>query len=444
MVRFSSDGEIFNRTSPTFGSPGALVGCAAAGITSGQKRVVVTGGIQLSVTTKDEVHVFDLATRTWLPAGNMNLQRSYHQICFKPNRSRLYVTFGATGPASWTNTMETIDVQAPFTGEIVVSNGTGPVDRGYHSMICPNSHDSIVIAGGFRAGAALADVWRFSVDADPKKGTWGQLPSLPAPIMAAAMSLIVNQYLWVFGGRNPSIGASTSPFAMELATGLWVNVTLSSVGLLPRYNAAAASFPTVAGANAMVVIGGDVSPQLGFDPSCYLLTIPDAPDFSAATTASSATAAIASTTTSTTTGGGAGSTISAVSTGGTSGVSVSPVSSGSPPSTSTHSGATTTFVIIGVVSAVLLLVLIAGAVVMLRRRDDQHTGSAKQSSSSVSSSSATERESIYNNVEAAGKTTPPIYNNIPDAGGKTPIYNNLDEVAGESESGMYHTLNDVS
>lgn len=207
-------------------------------------RIYVLGGFHVTDGVTDAVRVFDTATATWsdgepLPARIHHANATVVDGVIYVVGSLRTISFVASGEVFAYNPL----TDAGWTTRASMPAGT---ERG--SAVVGVVDGMIVIAGGLRDGAAVAEVSSY----DPVGDVWDDSPpDLPAP-RDHACGAVVGGALVVAGGRQGAI-ASTSDLVWGLEAGGW---TVRDAMITGRGGTACG----VVGGE-LIVVGGEGNPD---------------------------------------------------------------------------------------------------------------------------------------------------------------------------------------
>ncbi|MBU6337910.1 MAG: hypothetical protein KGR19_08890, partial [Acidobacteria bacterium] len=134
-------------------------------------RVLVAGGDKDEVgggtTFLDSAEIYNPATGTFTPTGNMTVARSMAAGVLLPN-GKVFITGGRDTPSGAVNTSELYN---PATGTFTAVPGTMPTATGLWTMAAPTSGGKVLIVGGFASSADIYDPTTNSYTASGSMGS---------------------------------------------------------------------------------------------------------------------------------------------------------------------------------------------------------------------------------------------------------------------------------
>ena len=207
-------------------------------------RIYVLGGFHIDLGVVPAVQIYDTATCTWSPGPD--LPRPVHHVNAAVVDGTIYVvgaladvSFEATGAVwAWTPS----DPGGGWIERAPMPPGT---ERG--AAVAGAVSGTIVVAGGFRGGAAVADVSQYNSEADE----WTRLLDLPRPRDHACGGFVAGT-LYVVGGREGTIDSRAGTVYEQGPKGEWITRTPMPT---PRGGAGCA----VVG-DRLIVVGGEGNP----------------------------------------------------------------------------------------------------------------------------------------------------------------------------------------
>src|SRR5207245_353713 len=128
---------------------------------------VAGGGDRLAAAT---VELYDPATGSWAPTGNMSAARSTHAAVLLPS-GRVFVTGGCDRYGCFGRT----DIYDPASGAWTA--GATGATRGSHAMVILPSGKVLAIGGSSSTGYGQASTQLY----DPTAGSWTDGPGLITP-----------------------------------------------------------------------------------------------------------------------------------------------------------------------------------------------------------------------------------------------------------------------
>lgn len=150
--------------------------------------VHVIGGFRGDLSISDEVRVFDTATETWSAGAALPAPLHHANVAVVDDTIYLVGHLAGTGFAARGDVL----AGPPWTARTAMPAGT---ERG--AAVAGVVDGRIVVAGGLRGGATVADVSAY----DPGLDAWDDaLPDLPAP-RDHACGAAVDGIFYVIGGR---------------------------------------------------------------------------------------------------------------------------------------------------------------------------------------------------------------------------------------------------
>jgi N-acetylneuraminic acid mutarotase len=175
-------------------------------------EIYALGGFNASAQVVSTVEAYDPGSNTW--RARADLPFALHHMNAAVVGDRIFVVGALTGLGF---------VQNPnileYDAQMDAWNGAGEMpagtDRGSAGVCALGT--KIYLAGGYRAGAALTMFSAYDTEA----GSFESLPDLPNPLDHLA-AVCVNGVVYVIGGRNRSIEATTAAvWAFDPTVGDW-------------------------------------------------------------------------------------------------------------------------------------------------------------------------------------------------------------------------------
>ncbi len=157
--------------------------------------VLITGGFVGGVTSVAQCDIFDPASRTFRPTGEMCFGRFGHAAC-RLDGDRVLITGGTQYPGE--QSLDSAELYDPGTGQFEPA-GAMLADRSRHTATV--LHDGrILITGGHSAsaGCQLASTELF----DPDSGTFAAGPGMAEPRMDHTATLLDDGRVLITGGLN--------------------------------------------------------------------------------------------------------------------------------------------------------------------------------------------------------------------------------------------------
>lgn len=203
-------------------------------------RVHVLGGFDEAGSSLDEVEIYDPATDTW--SAGVPLPEPLHHIHAAVVDGRIYA-LGALRQISFQAVGRAYVFDPATSAWTQLTSMPAGTERGGGAVGVIGG--KVYIAGGLRAGNAVADFSAYDVASD----TWEALPPLPSPrdhLVGGA----VDGVFYAIGGRAGSISSITGAVdAFDPQAGMWSS---RAPMLTPRGGAAAGII-----AGRFVVVGGE-------------------------------------------------------------------------------------------------------------------------------------------------------------------------------------------
>jgi hypothetical protein len=172
-------------------------------------RVLIAGGFVCCVvegqtareTSSASAELYDPATGNFTPTGSMTVARGLHQATLLPDGRVLMSGGFGPPPSPETPGPEHAEVYDPATGTFAPA-GDLQVGRSLHSAILLTDGRVLVVGGvaepGDRGAVALAEIY------DPATNAWSPGPTLQAAWPGATATLLGNGKVLIFGGENGS------------------------------------------------------------------------------------------------------------------------------------------------------------------------------------------------------------------------------------------------
>ena len=176
------------------------------------RRVLVTGGDDVSGTVLDTVEYYKPAAEAWGGAGPMSSPRVAHTATLLSD-GRLLVVGGYNGSAA----LDTAEVFDPSTGGWAAA-GTMSVPRMYHAAtLLPDGR--VLVSGGWEGvpGAPAHDTCEVF---DPSTASWSPAPSLLEPRTSHVSFFMPDNVVLVAMGHAGAAGLLTTE-VFDLGAGAW-------------------------------------------------------------------------------------------------------------------------------------------------------------------------------------------------------------------------------
>jgi hypothetical protein len=171
-------------------------------------RVLIAGGFVCCVvegqtvreTATDSAEIFDPATGHFTPTGSMTVARALHQATLLPD-GRVLMSGGFGEPSPGTPGTEHAEVFDPATGTFGPA-GDLHATRFLHSAVLLTDGRVLVVGGvanpGDRGAVTLTEIY------DPTANAWASGPTLQTSWLGSTATLLGNGKVLVFGGENAS------------------------------------------------------------------------------------------------------------------------------------------------------------------------------------------------------------------------------------------------
>ena len=171
-------------------------------------RVLIAGGFVCCLvegqtvreTATDSAEIFDPATGHFTPTGSMTVARALHQATLLPD-GRVLMSGGFGEPSPGTPGTEHAEVFDPATGTFGPA-GDLHATRFLHSAVLLTDGRVLVVGGvanpGDRAAVTLTEIY------DPTANAWASGPTLQTAWLGSTATLLGNGKVLVFGGENAS------------------------------------------------------------------------------------------------------------------------------------------------------------------------------------------------------------------------------------------------
>jgi len=157
-------------------------------------KVLVAGGETTNggAPKTATAELYDPASNTWTPTGNMNVERSLFTAVLLGN-GKVLVAGGATN-SGMTATAELYD---PATGTWTLTGSMQHpryLPQGQHAILLPS--EQVLVVGGDNSGTS--EIY------DPTTGQWGALTNLAGPRCGGATALLKDGRVLIVGGTDCS------------------------------------------------------------------------------------------------------------------------------------------------------------------------------------------------------------------------------------------------
>lgn len=242
------------RTWSTTGSlPTTLCGHTATLLPNG--KVLVAGGSNdfNAGPPTSAAQLYDPATGTWAPTGDLITARRSHSATLLPNGTVLVA--GGVGLGGYLSSAELYD---PVAGTWSAT-GSLPVAVGNGQTLTLLSNSQVLVTGGQDSRGSLSGAELY----DPVAGTWSTTGSLSIPRTFHTASLLPNGKVLVAGGETLGSGVKASAEIYDPAAGTW-----SPTGSL--ITGRASHTATTLSDGSVLAVGGVVDSQLDMTSSAEL------------------------------------------------------------------------------------------------------------------------------------------------------------------------------
>jgi hypothetical protein len=249
--------EIYNPSSGTWSDAGSFQGGDHTATLLPDGKVLVAGGSyntgpHFAITVySSAARLYDPASGTWSQTGSMADRRAQHTATLLPN-GKVLVT-GGYDAASNSGVRVSAELYDSATGTwSPTGNLTHP--RFYHTATLLRS-GKVLVAGGYSVRYPVATVEATAELYDPATGTWTETGSLNGPRLNHTATLLASNKVLVTGGSTGNAILATAE-VYDPATGNW-----SSTGNLrqPHYAHTATLLPD----NRVLIAGGGTNDSRG-------------------------------------------------------------------------------------------------------------------------------------------------------------------------------------
>lgn len=193
-----SSAELYNPTAGTFtlAGPMRIPRQAHTATLLANGRVLITGGYDGAVSRQllTSAELYDPATRTFFPVGNMNFRRQLHQATLLQD-GRVLITGGYGGAPSSPNAAPVgeVELYEPATGQFTVLT-TLNTARFLHQALRLQSGQVLITGGANFASLAGAELF------DPATDSFYDLGNMLMPRQAHTTTLLANGWVLIAGG----------------------------------------------------------------------------------------------------------------------------------------------------------------------------------------------------------------------------------------------------
>jgi N-acetylneuraminic acid mutarotase len=179
-------------------------------------QVLIAGGSS-TLTNTPTAELYNSATETWTPTGNLNDGRVGHTATLLANGQVLVA--GGNGNNDSSVTLATIELYNPLSGTWIFTGPMIQAREGHTATLLPNGQ--VLLAGGVTGTPSLtylpiAEIYDPVSRSDTPTGT------MSTPRTGDSATLLPNGKVLVTGGRGNATGFSTnSAEVFDISTGLW-------------------------------------------------------------------------------------------------------------------------------------------------------------------------------------------------------------------------------
>ncbi|HEX2573692.1 MAG TPA: kelch repeat-containing protein [Polyangia bacterium] len=174
-------------------------------------RVLITGGFDGAVTRQllASAELYDPATRTFFPVGNMNFRRQLHQATVLQD-GRVLITGGYGGPPGSPNAapVREVEIYEPATGQFTVLT-TLNTARFLHQATLLRSGQVLVTGGANFASVAAAEIF------DPATDSFYDIGNMLTARQSHTTTLLANGWVLIAGG-SPAFQSLVASSTAEL------------------------------------------------------------------------------------------------------------------------------------------------------------------------------------------------------------------------------------